>query len=481
MNCKFCNAQLEEDAKVCLQCGMSVAAQPEQQAEIVEETVHEEALQMPELTMDEDGKPELTEEAPAKKKPKVWAIVLAAVAGVALLGVLVVAVLYGTGIDVFSPKKETAYDVQLKDSYTITDEAAGKKAADTVVAVAGGVELTNSELQVYYWQTITDYINNYYYVLDYFGLDTSAPLDEQVYDQETGLTWQQFFLDNAIQSWHRYTVLGLQADEAGFTLDQEAREYLEGIPAEMEAMAGHYGFTDTEAMLAKDISPACTMDGYMRYVSANLKGMEYFESIYDTMNPTRQEIEAYYAANEQQFALDGVTKDSSGRYVDVRHVLLCPKEELLDAEGNPTYDDNGYPLYTDASWETCRAEAQALLDTWLAEDGTEDGFAKMAAEKTEDPGSAGTGGLYTQVAQGDMVPAFDAWCFDAARKSGDSGLVKTEYGYHIMYFVDFEEIWVSTVREQLLAERAAAIVEAGLERWPMVVDYKKVVLGDSVE
>ena len=59
--------------------------------------------------------------------------------------------------------------------------------------------------------------------------------------------------------------------------------------------------------------------------------------------------------------------------------------------------------------------------------------------------------------------------------------MKTEYGYHIMYFVDFEEIWVSTVREQLLAERAAAIVEAGLERWPMVVDYKKVVLGDSVE
>ena len=80
-----------------------------------------------------------------------------------------------------------------------------------------------------------------------------------------------------------------------------------------------------------------------------------------------------------------------------------------------------------------------------------------------------------------MVPAFDAWCFDASRKPGDSGLVKTEYGYHIMYFVGSEEVWISNAREKLMSERAAAIVEAGLARWPIVVDYKKVVIGDSAE
>ena len=34
-----------------------------------------------------------------------------------------------------------------------------------------------------------------------------------------------------------------------------------------------------------------------------------------------------------------------------------------------------------------------------------------------------------------MVTAFNDWCFDASRKPGDTGVVETDYGYHVMYFV----------------------------------------------
>ena len=34
-----------------------------------------------------------------------------------------------------------------------------------------------------------------------------------------------------------------------------------------------------------------------------------------------------------------------------------------------------------------------------------------------------------------MTEAFDKWSFDAARKEGDTTIVKTTYGYHVMYFV----------------------------------------------
>ena len=33
-----------------------------------------------------------------------------------------------------------------------------------------------------------------------------------------------------------------------------------------------------------------------------------------------------------------------------------------------------------------------------------------------------------------MVSAFNDWCFADGRKSGDTGIVETEYGYHVMYF-----------------------------------------------
>ena len=34
-----------------------------------------------------------------------------------------------------------------------------------------------------------------------------------------------------------------------------------------------------------------------------------------------------------------------------------------------------------------------------------------------------------------MVTEFNNWIFDDARKAGDVEIVKTSYGYHIMYFV----------------------------------------------
>ena len=34
---------------------------------------------------------------------------------------------------------------------------------------------------------------------------------------------------------------------------------------------------------------------------------------------------------------------------------------------------------------------------------------------------------------------FNDWCFDASRKTGDTAIVKTQYGYHIMYFVGYGE------------------------------------------
>ena len=52
-----------------------------------------------------------------------------------------------------------------------------------------------------------------------------------------------------------------------------------------------------------------------------------------------------------------------------------------------------------------------------------------------------------------MVNSFSAWCFDKDRKTGDTGIVMTDYGYHIMYFVGEAEDKVCDINAQtLLAE-----------------------------
>jgi hypothetical protein len=155
--------------------------------------------------------------------------------------------------------------------------------------------------------------------------------------------------------------------------------------------------------------------------------------------------------------------------VDVRHILVQIK-------GGATAED-GTTTYSDEEWKTCETEAQAILDAWLAGDKTEDSFAALATEKTEDPGSQQTGGLYQQVYEGQMVPEFNDWCFDASRQYGDYGLVRTSYGYHVMFFVKSEPRWSYYAESDWLNEQSAKLLEDVVAKHPMEVTYENIALG----
>ena len=112
---------------------------------------------------------------------------------------------------------------------------------------------------------------------------------------------------------------------------------------------------------------------------------------------------------------------------NVRHILVKP-------EGG-TYDSStGLTTYSDEEMAAAKEVAEELFQQWKDGEATEDSFAALANEKSAD-GDGTTGGLYNNVYPGQMVTNFNDWCFDEARKSGDTGIVESEYGYHIMYYV----------------------------------------------
>ena len=453
MNCKFCNAELPEEVTLCTECGkenleeMEVVAEELTEAEeIAEEAIVEDAEEAAEAT-----------ETPAPAKSKLWVKILAIVGAVALLVVLAGAVLYGAGV---------IGGVKAK-SYSVSDEKA-PSVRDTVVATVGEMELTNSELQIFYWQAVSDFYNEYGFYMDSSVLDMSAPFDKQYYDEENGITWQKFFVENGLNIWHRYAALCMQGKEEGYVLDGEMQDYLAGIPAELDAMAVEYGFEDAAQMLAEDMSLVCDEAGYMGFLETNVYATRYLDTFYDKLMPTVDEMEAYYKENEADLNLQGIYSDS-GMSVDVRHILVCPQGGTEDATGNV--------VYSDEEWETCRAAAQKILDQYLAGDKTEESFAQLATEYTEDPGSMSTGGLYSAVRVGQMVEPFEDWCMDTSRKSGDTGLVQTTYGYHVMYYVTGEDAWTVDMRSTMLNERSLAFVDEAVAKWPIEVKDNKIAIG----
>ena len=132
-----------------------------------------------------------------------------------------------------------------------------------------------------------------------------------------------------------------------------------------------------------------------------------------------------------------------------------------------TGEDNKLVAPTDEAWAAAKAKMDEIQAAWDESGKTEDDFAKLANEKSDDGGSNTKGGLYERNPKDKLVPEFDEWVFDAARKSGDVGMVQHSaeegadsgyYGYHLIYYVgENEAVWMGAARE--------ALAEKALETW----------------
>lgn len=454
MECKFCKAEMDENEKVCPLCGMSQVEETDEQltAETEEEIVE---------TAEE------SEEVRAPKKIKPWQLALVIVGGLVLLAALAYFVLKGMGINI-GPR---ANDIYRKDSYTVSGEKADEK-EDDVVATMGDYTLTNSELQIYYWQGTDFYLSEYGAYLSMMGFDSEKPLDEQVYDEKTGMTYQQFFLESAIQEWYKYTSLLELSKRANFQLDEDEQGYLDSLKEKLKTSAEANGYTDLDLFFKEQLFPGSSVAAFDNYNYTGYVGTMYY---YELSLPSPDELEAYYTANEAAMQEKNYGKDD-GYYYDVRHILLTPK-------GGTTVDN--VTTYSDAEWEACRASAQKILDDFLAGDATESVFAQLAYQKSQDPGSYSDGGLYAQLTTAtNFVDEFKAWYLDETREPGNTGLIKTSHGYHIMYFSAKYPIWEYHAEEAIVNERTEEVtkmLETFQKENPMTVNYKKIVISDMAK
>lgn len=415
-------------------------------------------------------------EEPKRKKVKWWQIVLVSLAGLILLLSLTVAVWwsiagvksFGEGwkmvTELFVPRENNVY---YKDSYSV-DEKKAQKNRDKVVATIGDYKLTNGMLQIYYWNNVYDFLENYGYYAVYMGMDYTQPLDQQNHPEEDG-TWQHYFLDKALNNWHAYQSMALMAQKEGIQISKEMQDSLDNLRQTLTSAALQNGFASIDAMIQSDMGPGCTFDDYYSYTKTYYEGYMYYSKMSEGIDTTQAAIDAYFTAHEAELKEAGVTKESGNNY-DVRHILI-------EVTGG-TKGEDGKTVYSDEDWENCRVKAQKLLDDWLAGEHTEDTFAKLAGEHSADGGSKENGGLYTGLDKNtSFVKEFVDWYMADGRKVGDYGLVKTDYGYHIMYCSAIEAKWVEACRQGLLTDAYADILDAAMDEFPMDVNYKNIVLG----
>jgi foldase protein PrsA len=149
--------------------------------------------------------------------------------------------------------------------------------------------------------------------------------------------------------------------------------------------------------------------------------------------------------------VDTNVSDEEAKQITVQHLLVLTTEK--DAEGNST-------PFSDEK----KAEAKVKAEGLLTQAKEADDFKSFAEANTEDSGVEYTFG------KGEMVEAFETTAF--AMKPGElSGLVETEYGYHIIYCVsDFNEDATLEKKEEIIASRQDQEFQGLYEGWS--TDYE---------
>lgn len=448
---------------------------------------------------------------------------------------------------------------------------------NTVAATVGDHELNTVEFSYYYTDVINSTFsqwnsssnNNLELYAQLMGLDLSKPYDKQVYNQETGETWADYFLNAALSNAASDYALADKANAEGHTLTEGEQTALENQIQTQSFYAQIYGYDSLDKYLAAVYGYGADEASYRAFATNNALAASYYTAHQDSLTYEDADLRAY----EKDHALDfnsysyhayavylsnyedkdkaaelaeadakKLAEATSVEELDKAIAALENKEENVtstayenvlytnvstyaqewlsdpdrqegditylpmettskDEDGNETTTLNGYyvvrfesstenkePLanvrhilvkfeggttengetvYSDEEKATAKQEAEKLLQEWKDGEATEESFAQLAKENTDDTSSKENGGLIEDIYPGaNYVKNFLNWSIDPERKAGDTGIVESEYGYHVMYYVGDDKMTYrdymieNTLRADDMEEWYTEIVEA---------------------
>lgn len=304
----------------------------------------------------------------------------------------------------------------------LTVEEAEKR-DNVVVASIDGIEISLGDYTYWYRINQMDMEQN---AVNSGGY-TVATLADFWKSKENGITNAQSLKETSLADAKNYANLLKMATDAGTVMDPAAAEENSGyIDAAVAAMDED---PDKAAQLFLDKYGATPNQMKRIYLGMDLIN-QYLYGLSESMEVSDDDLMAEYLSNSANY--DSVT---------VRHVLVLCNENMSDEEK-----------------EEARRSAEDILEQLNA--GADIG--ELARLYSEDPGSAENNGEYT-FGRGEMVTEFEEWAFAAGE--GDTGIVQTSYGYHVMLSMPkpgFEKL-KDSLRQKVVYDRIDGILNESYE------------------
>ncbi|MGE4276029.1 MAG: peptidylprolyl isomerase [Lawsonibacter sp.] len=295
---------------------------------------------------------------------------------------------------------------------------------NATAATINGVKYTTADVQYYFNSTRQNILNYYSQYMGTLPFDYSTSTKDQVYNSETGETWYDYLMDQAVETMSTYAAIYDKLQSEGYTMSDDAKEYLDNALVKLENTWQNSSYTSRDAYLRASYGPYIT---YNRFVALYTKGIlisDYINSITDGFEFDSSDYEGYYQDNAD--TLDSYT---------LSQMVLKAEVATTDANGNTiemTDDEKA------AALDEAKAEKKAVADEIQSKLEAGADPAALAEEyATQLSGDA----ALSKTAVGSAISSapYAEWVMDSARQAGDVTVSEydggsTSYYYYVVLF-----------------------------------------------
>ena len=238
---------------------------------------------------------------------------------------------------------------------------------------------------------------------------------KQVTESEAGVTSEQekkelwetavdgedpvvIVMNQALENAKEFKVQIIKAQQAKFKLsDTERKEINQYLNSWLEN-------TENRNYVTNEIGISLSQfkDLMMKSQLVSRFAYDYMQKNSDAVTVSDEDVQKYYSENRKK--IDDVT---------VRHILISVDENMNEKQ---------------------KTEKMKLAEELLERIENGEDMAALAREYSDDPGSKDTGGVYTFKYSEPYAQEFKDWAFTA--EPGETGIVETRFGYHIMRLED---------------------------------------------
>lgn len=295
----------------------------------------------------------------------------------------------------------------------------------STAATVGDQSYNASELAYYYKNVEQEMLHQAQsysaYGID-MGYDTNLSPSQQMYDEEAGTTYADYFLDSALTQLQRVTVLCSEAEAAGYTLSEDGQKIVQDNMDTLYTYSLQQNTTET-AYLHMIYGKFVDKAKFENYVTQAVLADEYAAYKAEEFTYSDEELNKYYSEN----AADLDLYDYRSCYVNLE------TEEKTDGEGNPIEP-------TEEETAAAMDEAKKKADAMVADIRGGAAFNTAAveyldetsAESFKDPENG-----HVTDAMGNTIPAnFKDWLTESGRQDGDVTAIKVDnVGYCVVQFL----------------------------------------------